>query len=70
MTLVVDASVVVAALVDDGEVGHWAEAALRHPGLAAPHLMPSEAADVLRGRRCAVTSATTSPASRTPISST
>jgi predicted nucleic acid-binding protein len=48
MTLVVDASVVVAALVDDGEVGHWAEAALHHPGLAAPHLMPFEATNVLR----------------------
>jgi predicted nucleic acid-binding protein len=48
MTLVVDASVVVAALVDDGEVGRWAEAALRHPELAAPHLMPFEAANVLR----------------------
>jgi predicted nucleic acid-binding protein len=53
MTLVVDASVVVAALVDDGEVGRWAEAALRRPGLAAPHLMPFEAANILRraGRR-------------------
>ena len=48
MTLVVDASVVVAALVDDGEVGRWAEAALRDPGLAAPHLMLFEAANVLR----------------------
>ena len=48
MTLVVDASVVVAALVDDGEVGHWAGAALREPGLAAPHLMLFEAANVLR----------------------
>jgi predicted nucleic acid-binding protein len=48
VTLVVDASVVVAALVDDGEVGRWAEAALDRQGLAAPHLMPFEAADVLR----------------------
>jgi predicted nucleic acid-binding protein len=48
MTLVVDASVVVAALVDDGETGRWAESALAHPGLAAPHLMPFEAANVLR----------------------
>jgi predicted nucleic acid-binding protein len=48
MTLVVDASVVVAALVDDGEVGRWADAALDHQGLAAPHLMPFEAANILR----------------------
>lgn len=48
MTLVVDASVVVAALVDDGEVGRWAEAALGHRGLAAPHLMAFEAANILR----------------------
>jgi predicted nucleic acid-binding protein len=48
MTLVLDASVVVAALVDDGEVGRWAEAALDRQALAAPHLMPFEAANILR----------------------
>ena len=48
MTLVVDASAVVAALVDDGEVGRWAEVVLGQQGLAAPHLMPFEAANVLR----------------------
>ncbi len=48
MTLVVDASVVVAALVDGGEVGTWAEEMLAADGLAAPHLMPAEAANVLR----------------------
>ena len=48
MTLVVDASAVVAALVDDGEVGRWAEAALDGEGLAPPHLMPFEAANILR----------------------
>lgn len=48
MTLVVDASVVVAALVDDGVVGRWSEAVLRDADLAAPHLMPIEAANILR----------------------
>ena len=48
MTLVVDASAVVAALVDDGEVGRWAEVVLGQQGLAAPHLLPFEAANVLR----------------------
>lgn len=48
MTVVVDASVVVAALVDDGVVGRWAEALLRSQEMAAPHLMPIEAANILR----------------------
>jgi predicted nucleic acid-binding protein len=48
VTLVVDASVVVAALVDPGPVGRWAEAALTSAPLAAPHLMPVEAANILR----------------------
>lgn len=48
MTLVVDASVVVAALVDTGPVGAWAEALIASGPLAAPHLMPVEAASVLR----------------------
>ncbi|MGH9038712.1 MAG: type II toxin-antitoxin system VapC family toxin [Acidimicrobiia bacterium] len=48
MTLVIDASVVVAALVDDSPVGHWAEALVARQPLAAPHLMPVEAANVLR----------------------
>ncbi|MGH8951630.1 MAG: type II toxin-antitoxin system VapC family toxin [Acidimicrobiia bacterium] len=48
MTLVVDASVVVAALVDTGSVGLWAEDRLADDALAAPHLMPAEAANVLR----------------------
>lgn len=46
--LVVDASVVVAALVDAGPDGRWAEALLISDDLAAPHLMPVEAANVLR----------------------
>jgi predicted nucleic acid-binding protein len=48
VTLVVDASVVVAALVDSGPDGRWAEAVLTTPGLAAPHLLPVEVANVLR----------------------
>lgn len=48
MTLVVDASVVVAALVDDGTDGAWAEAVLLSDDLAAPHLMPAEVANILR----------------------
>jgi predicted nucleic acid-binding protein len=48
MTLVVDASAVVAALVDDGPDGGWAESVLGHEVLAAPHLMPVEAANILR----------------------
>ncbi len=48
MTLVVDASTVVAALVDAGPLGAWAEAVLVRGPLAAPHLMPAEAANILR----------------------
>jgi predicted nucleic acid-binding protein len=45
---VVDASVVVAALVDDGPVGRWAEELMATTPLAAPHLMPVEVANILR----------------------
>ncbi len=48
MTVVVDASCVVAALVDEGVVGRWAETQLTGDDLAAPHLMPVEVANVLR----------------------
>ncbi len=48
MTLVVDASVVVAALMDGGPTGSWAESVLASDQLAAPHLMPAEAANILR----------------------
>lgn len=48
MTLVVDASVVVAALIDTGPVGAWAEDQLAAGPLAAPHLMPVEVANILR----------------------
>jgi predicted nucleic acid-binding protein len=48
LTVVVDASCVVAALVDDGAAGRWAETQLTGEDLAAPHVMPVEVANVLR----------------------
>jgi predicted nucleic acid-binding protein len=48
VTLVVDASLVVAGLVDTGPVGTWAEPLLTAEVVAAPHLMPVEAANILR----------------------
>ena len=48
MTLVVDASLVTAALIDTGSAGTWAEAVLGRDRLVAPHLMPVEVANILR----------------------
>ncbi len=48
MTLVVDASVVVAALVDNGPAGRWAEEQLARGQLIAPEIMQTEVANVLR----------------------
>lgn len=48
MTLVIDASMVVAALADAGPDGRWAESLLAGDSLAAPHLLPAEAANILR----------------------
>ena len=48
MTLVVDAALVVAALIDSGAEGTWALNVLGSGPLAAPHLMPVEAANILR----------------------
>jgi predicted nucleic acid-binding protein len=48
VSVVVDASVVVAALVDSGPVGEWAIERLRGRPLCAPHLLPAEVADVMR----------------------
>jgi len=48
VTVVIDASAVVAALPDNGEDGLWAESMLTIDSLAAPHLMPVEAANILR----------------------
>jgi predicted nucleic acid-binding protein len=48
MTLVIDSGLVVAALVDSGQVGTWADHLLTTDDLASPHLMPAEVANVLR----------------------
>ena len=48
MIIVVDASAVIAALINYGDNGQWAERQLRSARLAAPHLMQAEAANVLR----------------------
>ncbi len=48
MTRVVDASVLVAALVDAGQAGQWAEAALAAGPLAGPELALVEASNTLR----------------------
>jgi predicted nucleic acid-binding protein len=48
VTLVVDASLVASALVDGGITGSWAESVLAGEPLSAPHLMPVEAANILR----------------------
>ena len=48
MTLVIDAALVVAALVDDGPVGGWADELMTIHDLAAPHLMHAEVVNILR----------------------
>jgi predicted nucleic acid-binding protein len=48
VTLVVDASVVVAALVDTGADGIWADRIFGSDSLVGPHLLPVEVANVLR----------------------
>lgn len=48
MTLVVDASTMVATLVSTGTTGSWAVDLLAGQRLIAPHLMPVEVASVLR----------------------
>jgi len=48
MTLVVDATVVVSALIDSGPEGTWASEQMARGPLAAPHHMPAEVANVLR----------------------
>jgi predicted nucleic acid-binding protein len=48
VTRIVDASLVVAALVDVGPDGRWAESELAEGPLAAPHLLPVEVANILR----------------------
>ena len=48
MTTVVDASVLVAALVDSGHEGKWAESVLTEGCLAGPELVLAEASNILR----------------------
>ena len=48
MTVVVDASVVVAALLTTDADGTWAEDALERAPLVAPHLLPAEVLSQLR----------------------
>jgi predicted nucleic acid-binding protein len=48
VTLVIDASMVVAALIDSGTDGRWAEPLLISDSLAAPHLLTAEASNILR----------------------
>ena len=48
MTIVVDASAVVAALIDGGPDGSWARAGLRQEDLAAPAHLYVEVSNVLR----------------------
>jgi predicted nucleic acid-binding protein len=48
VTLVIDASLVVSALVDAGDTGRWAESLVASEPLSAPHLMPVEVTNILR----------------------
>ena len=48
MTAVVDSSVIVAALVDSGREGVWAESALAEGDLSGPELALVESSNVLR----------------------
>ena len=48
MTAVVDASVLVAAAVDSGSDGQWAESVLADGPLAGPELVLAEATNILR----------------------
>jgi predicted nucleic acid-binding protein len=48
VTLVIDASMVVAALIDSGTDGRWGESLLTSDSLAAPHLLTAEASNILR----------------------
>lgn len=48
MTVVVDASLLVAALVDSGKEGKWAESAVTEGYPAGPELVLAEASNILR----------------------
>jgi predicted nucleic acid-binding protein len=53
LTLILDASVVVSALIDPGADGIWARSLLEEGPFAAPHLMPAETENILRRRELA-----------------
>lgn len=48
MSAVIDSSVLVAALVDSGQDGSWAESAIAQGQLAAPEMVMAEATNILR----------------------
>jgi predicted nucleic acid-binding protein len=48
VSAVIDASLVVAALIDSGRDGAWAEAVIAGEDLVAPHLLPAEVTNILR----------------------
>ena len=48
MTVVVDSSVIVAALIDSGDEGQWAESVLADGPLAGPELALAESSNILR----------------------
>ena len=48
MTVVVDASAMVAVLLDGGPDGQWSEGAIRGQRLWAPHMMPAEVTNIVR----------------------
>ena len=52
MTVVVDATVMVAALVDSGPEGRWAEAVVGENALAAPEVVLVEATNILGRLEC------------------
>ncbi|WP_419947246.1 type II toxin-antitoxin system VapC family toxin [Candidatus Poriferisodalis sp.] len=48
MSFVIDASTLVAALIDSGDDGQWALAQLAREPMAAPQLLPAETSNILR----------------------
>ena len=48
MTAVIDASLLIAALVDSGREGGWAESVIARDSLAGPELVLAEASNILR----------------------
>jgi predicted nucleic acid-binding protein len=48
VSIVVDASVLVAAVADAGEAGRWAESVVGRPPLLAPAIVLAEATNILR----------------------